>query len=467
MRLNMRELNGEARRVLSLAWPVMLTSLNWTLLHLIDVAVVGQVSTHELGALAAGRALTYVPIIVGIAAMSGVLVFTSRADGAGDRRRIGGIFRQGVALALLMGLLCMGILLFWAETLVRGAGIAPDLVARGTSVVRAMAFAFPPQFVLCAAAYTLEGVSQPRRAMAVNLVMLPVNAALAWAWAGGHWGLPAAGAVGAALATSLTSIFGALAMLGAVWTLPTAVEDGVRALSRAAWRGTWRGIAGLLRFGLVPGIASGLELLGFSWLIVLSTQLGAVSAAAFQIVFSLHNFAFALAIGFGSAAGVRVGNAVGAGELQMALPRSLVAAGLAVLGLGCVGLVYSTAGGNILWPFTSDVETLALAAAMLAIWAPFILFDGVQMVFVYALRSLGRQIAAGVNGIIAFFLVTGGLGWLLIRHWEIGPMGLVYASAAGMVVAALLQGGWLLYVSLRLPRQSSGAFASLPPGHRP
>src|SRR3546814_19483724 len=94
-----------------------------------------------------------------------------------------------------------------------------------------MAFAFPPQFVLCAAAYTLEGVSQPRRAMAVNLVMLPVNAALAWAWAGGHWGLPAAGAVGAALATSLTSIFGPLAMLGAVWPLPTAVEDGVARLS--------------------------------------------------------------------------------------------------------------------------------------------------------------------------------------------------------------------------------------------
>src|SRR3546814_11738021 len=107
----------------------------------------------------------------------------------------------------------------------------------------------------------------------------------------------------------------------------------------------------------------------------------------------------------------------------MALPRSLVAAGLAVLGLGCVGLVYSTAGGNILWPFTSDVETLALAAAMLAIWAPFILFDGVQMVFVYALRSLGRPSAACVHGLIPFFLVMGGIGWLLIRLWENGPVG--------------------------------------------
>src|SRR3546814_13504033 len=94
---------------------------------------------------------------------------------------------------------------------------------------------------------------------------------------------------------------------------------------------------------------------------------------------------------------VRVGNAVGAGELHMALPRSLVAAGLAVLGLGCVGLVYSTAGGNILWPFTSDVETLALAAAMLAIWAPFLLFAGVQVVFVYAL-PIGRASCRGRVG---------------------------------------------------------------------
>src|SRR3546814_11989435 len=96
--------------------------------------------------------------------MAGVLVFTSRADGAGDRRRIGGIFLQGVALALLMGLLCMGIILFWADTMVRGAGIALDLVARSIRVVRALAIAISTPTVTRAAASTLEGVSQPRRA---------------------------------------------------------------------------------------------------------------------------------------------------------------------------------------------------------------------------------------------------------------------------------------------------------------
>src|SRR3546814_3696618 len=94
---------------------------------------------------------------------------------------------------------------------------------------------------------------------------------------------------------------------------------------------------------------------------------------------------------------------------------------------------------------------------MLIVWAPFILFDGIQVVFLYALRSVGDQVAAGINGIIGFFIVTGGLGWLLVRKLEIGPMALVYASAAGMVVAAVLQFGRLLLVSARIRSRSSAA----------
>ncbi len=42
-------LTAEMRRILALAWPVVLTSLNWTILHVTDVAVVGLVSTSEVG----------------------------------------------------------------------------------------------------------------------------------------------------------------------------------------------------------------------------------------------------------------------------------------------------------------------------------------------------------------------------------------------------------------------------------
>ncbi|PTQ13601.1 MATE family efflux transporter [Sphingomonas oleivorans] len=431
----------------------MLTSLNWTLMHLIDVAIVGQFGTSELGSLAAGRTLTFITIVMGLAALSGVLVHSARADGARDARATGDYFRAGLIFALGLGIACMAVLLFWAGPLIRLAGVAPDMAEGGTAVVRAMALAYPAQFLLAAAAHFLEGVSRPRRVTVVNLAMLPLNALLAWAWVGGHLGLPALGAVGAALATATVSALGAAAMLVSAWTLPDAGPRGVRDLSAPAWRRAVADTPALIRFGTVPALASGLELAGFSWLIALSTQLGAVSAAAFQTVFSLHNLAFSMALGFGSAAGVRVGNAVGAQDYGAALPRSLIAAGLAVIGMGALSLFLFLGSDPAVRPFTNDPAVARLAAGLLALLAPFMIFDGLQLVFVYVLRSLGDQVAAGINGIFAFFLVTGGLGWWLVRA-GLGAPALIVASAAGMVVAALLQGGRLWWVSWRRPRSS-------------
>lgn len=453
MRLSRSELAAEAHIILRLAWPVMLTSLNWTLMHLIDVGVVGHFGTGELGYLAAGRTLTFITIVMGMAAMSGVLVFASRADGAHDLRATGEYFRQGLIFGLGLGLPSMAVLYIWAEPLLQAVGVAREMRGGGAAVVRAMALAYPFQFLLCAASFFLEGVSRPRRVMVVNLAMLPLNALLAWAWVGGHFGLPAMGAVGAVLATAVVSALGAMGMIVSAWLLPDAKARGVRDVSPAAWARAWRDLPLLLRFGGVPAIASGLELAGFSWLIALSTQLGMLTAAAFQTVFSLHNFVFAMALGFGSAAGVRTGNAVGAGEPEAAWPRSLIAAALALAVMGMLGLILFLGNDIVVRPFSDDPPVIALSAHLLAMLAPFMFFDGLQVVFVYALRSLGDQVIAGVNGIIAFFIVTGGLGWWLVREGY-GAESLVYASASGMVVAAVLQGGRMWRISFRLRSQS-------------
>ena len=93
----------------------------------------------------------------------------------------------------------------WAFDLLALVGVEPALQRPGAAVVEAMALAFPAQLLLAASSYFLEGISRPRRVMTVNLCMLPVNALLAWAWVGGHLGLPALGAVGAAYATATVS----------------------------------------------------------------------------------------------------------------------------------------------------------------------------------------------------------------------------------------------------------------------
>ncbi len=441
--------SAEMRKILSLAWPVALTSLNWTILHVTDVVVVGFTGTEQVAALGASRALTFPGIVMGLGALTGVLVHVSRADGAKDLPGTGRAFHHGLLLGAVLGLLSALILFAFAEPMLRGIGVAPEIAPLAANVVQVMALAYPFQLLIIAASFFLEGVSRPQRVTVVNLAILPVNALLAWALSAGHLGLPAMGATGAALATAIASAMGAAGMIGAAWTLPRARQRGVHDLAHLFSRDSLMGALALAKFGLVPAIASGLELVGFSILIALSTELGDVTTHAFQIVFAIHNVTFSVALGLGSAAGVRVGNAVGEGVPQAAARRAAIAAGLAAMATGLLAILLVLVPQPFVALFPAVPDVRALALVMLPVWAPFILFDGVQVVFVYALRSLGDQVVAGINSVIAFFLVTGGAGLVLVRTLDLGATGLALASGMGMVVAATLHGTRLWWVSRR------------------
>ena len=102
--------------------------------------------------------------------------------------------------------------------------------------------------------------------------------------------------------------------------------------------------------------------------------------------------------------------------------------------------------GPIVDHYPATPEVHALAIAMLLVWAPFMLFDGLQLVFTYALRSLGDQVVAGLNSILAFFVITIALGqWLIVRG--MGPMALVWCVCISMLACAVLQGGRLAWFS--------------------
>lgn len=435
---------SEARRLLTLAWPITLTNLQWILLNLIDTALVGHASTRELGHLSAGRAITYVAVVMAIAMLSGILVFAARADGAGERARCGDVLRQGLLFAAALGTAACLILIPGADWLVRVAGTPEELREGGAFYIRMMALAYPPQFLFLAASYFMEGISRPRVAMWINIATLPLNALFAWVLIGGRFGLPALGAGGAALGTALAVSVAAAALFVYIGRMPNAAEFGIRGLTGpvvARWRRAWGEGAALRGFAVAPGVSAGLELTGFSILIALSTGFGAATAGAFQAAVAYHNLSLAFSLGVGSAAGVRVGNAVGAGDWGEIARRGWIAAGLA-FAVAIVLAVLFRLGAPILVPVISDdPAVVALGIDMLrrlALWLP---FDGVQLVFLFALRALGDQVMSGVISIACFFVLMGGLGWWLVERTGAGPMALVDALIVGFVAAMLLMGG--------------------------
>jgi len=439
---------AEIGRLSALAWPVALTNLQWIALNVVDVVMVGHASTEELAFFGAGRLGNWVALIIGIAALTGVQVFAARADGAGDRIACGAVFRQGVLFALAMGAGMMIPTLLFADGILRLAGVPDELAGGGAAALRAMALNFPGQFLLAAASLFLEGLSRPRVAMVVALLTVPLNILFNWLLIFGVGGVPALGAVGAALGTTLANLVGAALILAYVARMPDRAAYG---LDRP-WRGSWREGRALRRFGLAPGLASGFENSGFAILIALSTQLGAAAAGAFQVMISVHVVTIALPLGFASAAAVRVGNAMGAGERDDIGRRTGLAVGLALAALLPWTAAYLLMPEALSTPFSADPAVRAAAAAMIVAMAAFLWADAVQIVTVFALRAAGDQVAAGVIQAVSYFGVMTLLGWLFVHRLGAGPEGIALAMGIGLATAAIAGVVRLRIVTRRLAR---------------
>ncbi|MEM7568527.1 MAG: MATE family efflux transporter [Pseudomonadota bacterium] len=446
---------ADVARTWALAWPVFLVDLVVISISTIDVIMVGRASTDELAYLGIGRTVTWMAIVICSGLLSGVTVFAARADGAENPKEAGDILRRGIAYTAVLGVLCCLALFLCAEALLGALDLPTALVEQGADYVRITAVGLPFQlFTMCCFLW-LEGISRPRPGMIVMFMTLPLNAGMNWVFIEGNLGAPALGASGAALATTLAQMIGAVLIVLYLRGMRDRDHWGVSLELGINWRSAWQDGKSLRRFGLMPGFATGMEFLGFNALNIMTGYLGIVVVGAYQVVFSLHAISFSVAMGFASATAVRVGNAMGRNDPAAVGHQVRLSAGMTAAAMLPFVLVYLFIPDVPIAVFGVDADVAALAMLFVAIIAPFLIFDGLQYMLVFALRAAGDEVVASVLQVGSFLVVMAGASAVLTFVLDYGPAGIGWGMVAGIVCAATLLGSRFLVVQRKLMTQSA------------
>lgn len=423
----------ELRALLGLAAPVTLSRAGLLAMTTVDTVMTGRAGAEELAFLAIGLAPFILLMLVGTGLLTGTVVVVAQAQGAGDAARAGRIWHQALLQAALVGVAAAALLAF-AERFLLLAGQTPAIAAGGARVAFLLGLGMPAMLGYVATTLFLEGLGRPRPGVAVillgNLLNLLLNQWLIW----GGLGLPAAGAAGAALATSLARWCMLLLIVGyALW------EPGLRAHGTRARFAPSRAIQGkLLRLGVPLAVSQGLETGAFQALTLLCGWLGPTSLAAYQIALNVVALVYMATVGLATATAVRVARGVGAAEpraaraaawlgLGAALALMLTLAPLLVLGAPAVVRVY-----------TADPAVAALAAGLLGLVAAVVVLDGAQGVLTGGLRGAGDVWRPMLIHVASFWLVLLPAGWLLAFPAGLGARGLLGGVMAGVGVAAVL-----------------------------
>jgi multidrug resistance protein, MATE family len=265
----------------------------------------------------------------------------------------------------------------------------------------------------------------------VVLVVNVLNAFLTWWLVFGGTGLsPAAGAgvAGAIVRLLLPGL-----LLGLVfWT-------GLHHPAWTRWQRAsfdWRRIGRIAWLGLPIGLHYGFEVWAFQLATLVAGRLGPVPLGAHAIVFNLASFSFMFPLGISTAAAVRVGNLVGAGDADGARRAAHLSLLLGVGVMACFGVAFFLLRFWLPRLYGAEPAVVELCARVLPIAAAFQMLDGTQVVASGILRGLGRTKPAAFFNLCGYYFLALPLAYLLALRGGLGLAGVWWGLAAGLLVVA-------------------------------
>jgi len=420
----------DVRALVRLAVPIVAMQVGMMLMSVVDTIFVGHVSARELAAAALGGLYTIGLFNFCLGVVWAVDPLVSQALGARDPAAAALGVQRGLVLAAVMGVVAT-VLCVPAEWVYRALHEPPDVIPRAVSFVHISAPSLVPMLLFVALRQSLVAMKRTSALVAVVVLSNLLNAGLDWVLVFGHWGLPAMGAPGSALATTITRFLGLFALLVIAWR---ALQPMLR-----PWRKEALALGPLLRtfqLGLPIGAQNSVEFTTFAAISVFAGWFGAEAVSGHQVAINLASLMFMVPLGIGSASSVLVGHAIG--EQDMAHARRVAASALAV-GAGYMALsacVLLALPGMFASAYTSVPGVVAVAALLIPIAGVFQVFDGLQVVSAGVLRGAGDTRAPLVSNVLGFWLVGMPVSLWLGFKGGLGVVGLWWGFVAGLAVVA-------------------------------
>lgn len=435
---------GEARALARLAGPLVAANLLQMAVFAVDVIFVARLGAVPFAAATLGVFLFHILAfgMVGLVGAAEPLIAAAIGRRVGAVRQVRRSFRMGMWLSVAGGLAVM-LVLNVTEPLLRLAGQDAAVAAQAGQFCRILSLAVIPAVLSALMRMTAAALGRPGWALLVTAASLVVGVLANYALVFGHFGLPALGLQGSALASVTVSVTATLAYALILW------RD--RRLRRFHLFGRWWRPEGsrmveIAKLGApiaLGWIAEG-GLFGSAGLVMGRISVTAIDAHA--VALNIAAIAFQIPFGIAQAATIRVGFAYGAKDAAWVARAGRVAIA------GGIGVMAATAA--LLWavpgllvrlyvdPASQGAEA-ALAVELLGVAALFQLFDGAQAVAAGVLRGVQDTRVPMLLQIFGYWAIGFVIAIMLAFPFGLGPIGVWWGLAAGLgVVSALLLWRW-------------------------
>ena len=379
------------KEILRISLPLVLSMGATTVMEFTDRIFLGRYSLDALAAsMPAGiTSFLFTSFFIGTAGY--VNVFIAQYIGANDNKSVGASLWQGIYFSIF-GAVCMAFLALTAVRLFAFIGHAPEIQKLEVIYFRILCYGTGAGILGTTLSCFYSGRGLTKNVMLVHIIGTLFNIPLDYAIINGVWGFPELGIQGAALATVMSWVL--IASIFIVLIFNKKYNE-----SFSIWNARQfnpKLFMRLMKFGIPGGVQFFLDILAFTFFILIVGRLGKQELAVTNLVMSINALSYMPMFGFSMGVSTLVGQAMGGGKPNSAVIAANSTAHIAliyVFGLILLFVFFPTPLIKLFLPADmapADLKVIIdMGIILLRFVAAYLFFDSINMIYMGALKGAG------------------------------------------------------------------------------
>lgn len=305
--------NSFYNQIFKLVLPIIIQNLLSAAVSSADVVMLNSVGQSSISAVSLAAQYASVLFMVFYGLGTGATILCAQYYGKGDMQAIQVI--EGIALrfSILISMVFAGLALFIPEGMMRIFTNDAELITIGASYLRCMSVSYLCWGITEVYLAVLRSIGRVVISTAMNVLAFSLNIFLNAVFIFGLFGAPKLGAMGVAIATSMSRLVELLACF-----VVSFMSKDIKLSFRYLFVRNKELFSDFIRLSL-PALGNDISWsVAFSMYSVIIGHLGTDAVAANSFVLVVRNFGTILCFGMASAGGILLGNIIGENKLEEA-----------------------------------------------------------------------------------------------------------------------------------------------------
>ncbi|NQT92434.1 MAG: MATE family efflux transporter [Lentisphaerae bacterium] len=375
-----------SKDVLRLATPVTLGMLTFTLLSIVDTAMLGRLGAVPLAAAGVAGVL-YFAVVFPISSMSvGTQSLVARRFGEGNEAQCGQILNTGLVLCFAFGIPLVIAAPWLARVIAPLSSNDPQVIEAGAVYLQYRLLGSPFMLLNFVSSGFFAGIGKTKHQLVGSIFITATNILLDYLLIFGNAGFPKLGIQGAAIASSIALGVGTVYYM-TVLVLPK-YKARYSTFRRPWFASQW--LRPMVR--LSSPILAQRILSNGAWAVFFAiiARIGTIELAATNVIRSIYHLSIMIAVGFGTAAAALIGQNLGAKNPEKAEQMAWESVKLTTYAMIIIGILFLTVPGFVFRIYTAEASVIGAGRLSLMLLGFVQAFAGVALVLSLSLQGAGN-----------------------------------------------------------------------------